>query len=236
MSAALRVRIKNTTASTRGTPSGGTSSRRVLSEASRVNDDVPGVSMIVESMSSSAGHSTSRSTTSAGLIRPEVERQAAFWSDTVIDRHIGMPSAPMVRRDLWGGSVAEPGNNPGGLGGVGRGDVLAHQRVDQRGLSGLERAGQRDADGFIEARADAIQFVEDILPLLIRRLAPVGLNGSAQNRADLIACAHARLTPFEDPRRLPTCRRCRRPVSGYPTAARVRGLCCRGRSPRCVRR
>ncbi|CKT20347.1 Uncharacterised protein [Mycobacterium tuberculosis] len=67
-SAAFRVRNRNTTASTRGTPSAGTSSRNVRSEASHANDDVPGVSTMVASMSSSAGHSTSRSISSAGLI------------------------------------------------------------------------------------------------------------------------------------------------------------------------
>ncbi len=66
ISAAFRVRSRNTTASTRGTPSSGTSSRRVRCETSRDNDDVPGVSMIVVSTSSAAGHSTSRSTTSSG--------------------------------------------------------------------------------------------------------------------------------------------------------------------------
>ncbi len=67
ISAALRVRSKKTTASTRGTPSGGTSSRSVRSEASRFNDDVPGVSMMVACTNSWAGHSTSRWATSAGL-------------------------------------------------------------------------------------------------------------------------------------------------------------------------
>ena len=76
MSAALRVRNRNTTASTRGTPSAGTNSRSVRSEASRVSDEVPGVSMMVVSTSSSAGHSTSRSTTSAGLSAAEVEASA----------------------------------------------------------------------------------------------------------------------------------------------------------------
>ena len=66
MSAALSVRSRNTTASTRGTPSSGTSSRSVRSETSRDSDEVPGVSMMVVSTSSAAGHSTSRSTTSSG--------------------------------------------------------------------------------------------------------------------------------------------------------------------------
>ena len=50
----------------RGTPSSGTSSRKVRSETSRDSDDVPGVSMMVASISSAAGHSTSRSATSSG--------------------------------------------------------------------------------------------------------------------------------------------------------------------------
>ena len=66
----VRVRSRNTTASTRGTPSPGTSSRSVRSETSRDSDEVPGVSMIVALTSSAAGHSTSRSATSVGSRLP----------------------------------------------------------------------------------------------------------------------------------------------------------------------
>ena len=86
ISAALSVRSRNTTASTRGTPSSGTSSRRVRCETSRDSDEVPGVSMIVVSISSAAGHSTSRSTTSSGSrlaksnVRPAVRGRSARWT------------------------------------------------------------------------------------------------------------------------------------------------------------
>ena len=194
ISAALSVRSRNTTASTRGTPSSGTSSRSVRSETSRDSDDVPGVSMMVVSISSAAGHSTSRSSDVLGIEAGEVERQPAVTGD----RHIGPPAAAVVGGHLRRGAVPEPGHDAGGLGGVGGRNVLADKRIDQRGLAGLQRAGQRDADRLVEPATDPLQLVVHVGPMPVRRIVPVGLDGAAQDRAHLIARAQ--------PSRLPCCR------------------------------
>ena len=55
--------------------------------------------------------------------------------------------------------MPEPGDDPGGLGGVGGRDVLPDQRIDQRRLAGLQRPGQRDADRLVEPAADPVEFV-----------------------------------------------------------------------------
>ena len=124
-----------------------------------------------------------------GIQRAEIEGQAAVTGVTG-DRHVGAPPAVVVGGHLRRRAVPEPGDDPGGLGGVGGGDVLPHQRVDQRRLAGLERAGQRDADRLVELPADAVQFVEHVRPLLVGGFALVGADGSAQDGAHLIARAH----------------------------------------------
>ncbi|SIL04425.1 Uncharacterised protein [Mycobacteroides abscessus subsp. abscessus] len=85
ISAALRLRNRNITASTRGTPSSGTSSAKLRSETSVDNDEVPGVSMSVISFNSGAGQLTSRSATDAGSSRssskesPPSRRMGMSW-------------------------------------------------------------------------------------------------------------------------------------------------------------
>ncbi len=196
MSAALRVRSRNTTASTRGTPSSGTSSRSVRAETSRDSDDVPGVSMMVASISSAAGHSTSRSMTSSGSslaksnVRPRSRRVRR-------DRHVGAPPAAVIGGHLRGRAVPEPGDDAGGLGGVGRRDLLADQRIDQRRLAGLERPGQRDAHRLVQPAADPLELVVHVGTLTVCRVSPVGGDGAAQDRPHVVAGAQG--SPFRSP-------------------------------------
>ncbi len=126
--------------------------------------------MIVVSISSAAGHSTSRSTTSSGsrLAKSNVRPTVAG------DRHVGPPAAAVVGGHLRGRAVPEPGHDAGGLGGVGRRNVFADKRIHQRRLAGLQRAGQRDADGLVEPTADPVQLVVHVGALTVRRIGPVG--------------------------------------------------------------
>ena len=124
----------------------------------------------------------------SGIEPAEVEAQPV----PVRDGHVAAPPAAVVGGDLGGRAVPEPGHDPGGLGRVGRRDIVSDQRIDQRGLACLEGARQRDADGLVEPRADAFQFVENVRTLTVGRLTSVRLDGAAQNRADPIACAHPR--------------------------------------------
>ncbi len=108
------------------------------------------------------------------------------------DGHVDAAPATVVGRHPGSRAVPEPGDDTGGLGGVRRRDIVADQRVDERGFARLEGAGQRDADRFAQPGTNAVEFVEDVRALAVGRLTTVGLNGSAQNCADPIAGAHAR--------------------------------------------
>lgn len=80
-----------------------------------------------------------------GRVDPaQVETQPAPTGD----RHVGASTAAMVGGDPRCRTVPEPGHNPGGLGGIGRSDVVADKGVDESGFSGLECASQRDAQRF----------------------------------------------------------------------------------------
>ena len=119
----------------------------------------------------------------------EVESETTLDGVTA-DRHIGPPTAPMIGGHLRRGTVPEPGDDAGGLGGVGGRNVLAHKGIHQSRLTRLEGARQRDADRLIESAADPVQLVVHIGTFGVGGIGAVGLDGSAQDRAHLITRAH----------------------------------------------
>ena len=63
-----------------------------------------------------------------------------------------------VQRHPVGDAVAVPGDDPGALAGVGRRQLLADERVEQRRLAGLHLAGDGDPQRLVEAgRSTALQ-------------------------------------------------------------------------------
>ena len=54
--------------------------------------------------------------------------------------------------------VAVPRDHPRALAGIGRGDLLAEHRVQQRGLAGLDHAGDREPQRLVQA---AVEFGDD---------------------------------------------------------------------------
>lgn len=55
---------------------------------------------------------------------------------------------------------AIPGDHPRALGGVGRCDVLPDQRIEQRGLAGLQRSGECDPQGRVELSLTLLDPIE----------------------------------------------------------------------------
>jgi len=162
----------------------------VRSDTSRDSDEVPGVSMIVVSISSAAGHSTSRSTTVLRVEAGEVERQGPV-TGVPRDGYVGTAPAPVIRRHLGGGPVAEPGHDAGwaSVASVGAmsSPTSALTRVD---LPALSVPAQGDADGLVQAPADPVQLVVHVGTLAVGRIGTVRLDGAAKDRAHSIAGAH----------------------------------------------
>ena len=82
-----------------------------------------------------------------------------------------------LERDPVGDAVAVPGDDAGALAGVGRRQLLAHQGVEQRGLAGLDLAGDGDPQRLVEpvehrleplpgrrarARVDCVRLLEQV--------------------------------------------------------------------------
>ena len=83
------------------------------------------------------------------------------------DRHVGAATVPMVGGDAGRHAMPEPGDQPGGLCGVGGRNLFAHKRIHERRLARLEGAGQGDADRLIEPAADPVQFGQGLRPVLV---------------------------------------------------------------------
>ncbi|SHW92308.1 Uncharacterised protein [Mycobacteroides abscessus subsp. abscessus] len=123
-------------------------------------------------------------------LRAGIARQVEGQAVTAGDRHVGTAAVPMVGGDAGRHAMAEPGDQAGGLGGVSGRNLLAHKRIHERRLAGLEGAGQGDADRLIEPAADPVQFGQGLRPVLVDGIGPVGRDDAAQDGADACARAH----------------------------------------------
>ena len=118
----------------------------------------PGVSMSTRSRRRSVGHSTSTKLTSSTArgSRRNCSSSAALRKRS----SIGSPLVGRGRHPVEV-AVAIRGDDAGALGGVGRGDLLADEGVEQRRLAGLDLAGDGHPQRSVEAAA---QVVDSLLP------------------------------------------------------------------------
>ena len=77
----------------------------------------------------------------------EIDRQRAVLT---VEREVARAAGPQVGDDLVAERVAVPGHDPGALAGVGGGQALADQRVQERRLARLDPAGDRHPQRLVE--------------------------------------------------------------------------------------
>ena len=115
---------------------------------------MPGVSMSVAVRSACDGQVTTSWSTSSGRSPP---RSTSIASSSRVNRSWRGCAAARMGHHLVGVPVAVPGDDAGALAGVGRGEPLPDQRVEQRRLARLHPAGDGHPQRLVEPVAHGDQ-------------------------------------------------------------------------------